>query len=224
MEYRCEATSPEGLVQQLAVSYLRHGYWWYVTGWVKAPKDPREVDAKLIAKYGIAASERERARRKRAGLANMQYLRHGRWFVLLVTEGHHPFKQAERAQLKDCRRVPIRFEGYSVSYRRGGVTPKGGGAPKWHAHVQIDRGTYGQLKAFFLDRACHRSAEALGADFARVPYARYAPVRRQLLNLLRAVNDARARQGLEPVHHRSLRLRRVIEKPFGRAAEPREEA
>src|SRR5690606_6094690 len=32
MKYRCVASSPEGLVQQVAVCYLRHGYWWYVTG------------------------------------------------------------------------------------------------------------------------------------------------------------------------------------------------
>ena len=191
MEYRCEAASPEGLVQQLAVSYLRHGYWWYVSGRIPADKDPRQVDQKLIEKYGIASSERERARRKRAGLANMQYIRYGRWFILLATEGHHPFKQEEKAQLRDCRRYPISFEGYSISYRRSSNTPEGGGPPKWHAHVRIDGPTYKQLKAFFLDRACHRSAENLRTDFARVPFARYAPVRRQLLNILRAVSECR---------------------------------
>ena len=116
------------------------------------------------------------------GLANLQYIRYRNWFLLLATEGHHPFKQQERNQIRDCRRVPIKFEGYSISYRRSGVTPKGGGPPKWHACVRIDPPTYKQLKAFFRDRACHRSVENLAADFARVPYARYAPVRRQLLD------------------------------------------
>lgn len=214
VEYRCVASSPEGLVQQVAVSYLRHGYWFYVTGRIKPGKDPAAIDRKLIDKYQIAISERERAHRKRRGLANMQYIRHGNWFVLLATEGHHQFKQQERNQIHDCRRVPIKFDGYSISYRRSGITPKGGGAPTWHSRVAIDPLTYKQLKEFFLDRACHRSVENLAVDFGRVPYARYAPVRRQLLTILRAVNAARARVGYERLPYSVLKLRRQIVQPF----------
>jgi len=145
---------------------------------------------------------------------NMQYIRYRHWFLLLATEGHHPFKQHERKQIRDCRRVPIRFEGYSISYRRSGLTPKGGGPPKWHACVRIDGPTYKQLKAFFLERGSHRSVENVAADFARVPYARYAPVRRQLLTICRAVNEARARTGFDPVPVSALRLRRAIVTPF----------
>ena len=212
--YRCVATSPEGLVQQVAVSYLRHGYWFYVTGRIKPDKDPLTLDAKLIAKYGIDINEREKTDRKRRGLANMQYIRHGSWFLLLATEGHHAFKQQERTQIRDCRRHPIRFEGYSISYRRSPITPKGGGEPKWHACVRIDGPTYRQLKSYFLDRAVHRKAKALAQDFARVPYARYAPVRRQLLNVLRAVNKARSKQRFDELPHSAVKLRRVIVKPF----------
>lgn len=224
MQYRCVATSPEGLVQQVAVSYLRHGYWFYVTGRIKAGKDPAEIDRKLIDKYGIAVSERERSRRKRRGVANLQYIRHQNWFVLLATEGHHPFKQQEQSQIRDARRVPIRYEGYSISYRRCGLTPAGGGEPKWRSCVRIDNETFRDLKAFFLERACHRSAENLAIDFARVPYARYAPVRRQLLKLLRLVNEARARQGFERLTTDALRLRRVIVRPFEQERNAREAA
>lgn len=214
LAYRCITTSPAGLVQQVAVSYLRHGYWFYVSGRIKPGKDPMALDRKLIEKYQIAISERERTARKRRGLANMQYIRYQNWFLLLATEGHHQFKQEERNQLRDCRRVPIKFEGYSISYRRSGVTPQGGASPKWHARVAIDLRTYRELKAFFLDRACHRSVENLAAEFGRLPYARYAPVRRQLLNILRAVNAARARTGYEPLPHSVLKLRRAIVRPF----------
>lgn len=214
MSYRCVATSPEGLVQQVAVSYLRHGYWFYVTGRIKPGKDRESIDRKLIEKYGIDISERERSRRKRRGVANLQYIRYQNWFVILATEGHHPFKQQERNQIRDVRRVPIRFEWYSISYRRSGVTPTGGGPPKWHASVRIDNEAYRDLQAFFLDRACHRSVENLASDFARVPFARYAPVRRQLLTLLKRVNAARARIGYEAVPTSALRLRRKIVRPF----------
>ena len=64
MQYRAVATSVEGFVQQIACCYLRHGYWFYVTGRIPAGKDPLAVDEKLIAKYGIAVSESTRARRK----------------------------------------------------------------------------------------------------------------------------------------------------------------
>ena len=214
MPYRCVASSPEGLVQQVAVCYLRHGYWWYVTGRIPKGKDPAVVDQKLITKYEIALTDRQRAYRKKRGLANMQYIRHRDWFLLLTTEGHHPFKQQERNQIRDCRRHPIKFEGYSISYRRSGHTPEGGGPPKWHSCVRIDNQTCRQLKAYFLDRACHRSVENLAVDFARVPYARYAPVRRQLLVILRAVNDARSRIGYDPISHTALRLRRNVVRPF----------
>ena len=212
--YRCVATSPEGLVQQVAVSYLRHGYWYYVTGRIKPGKEPASLDAKLIAKYSIDINEREKTDRKRRGLANMQYIRHGSWFLLLATEGHHAFKQQERNQIRDCRRHPIRFEGYSISYRRSPITPKGGGEPKWHACVRIDGPTYKQLKSYFLDRAIHRNTKSLAQDFARVPYARYAPVRRQLLNILRAVNKARSKQHFDELPPNAIGLRRKIVKPF----------
>jgi len=45
--------------------------------WIPFNKDPEAVDRKLIQKYGIDVSKRERARRKRAGLPNRHYLRHG---------------------------------------------------------------------------------------------------------------------------------------------------
>lgn len=212
MNYRCVATSPEGLVQQVAVCYLRHGYWWYVSGRIPPGKNSENVDRKLVAKYGIDLSERQRATRKAKGLANMQYIRHRNWFLLLATEGHHPFKSQE--QIRDCRRLPIRFEGYSISYRRAGVTPSGGASPKWHACVRIDQTTYRDLKTYFVARAKHRRAETLIEDFRRIPFARYAPVRRQILNIHRAVNHARKRAGFEEIPVNSLHLRRKIAQPF----------
>jgi len=79
MLYRCVATSVDGFVQQVAVAYLARGYWFYVAGRIPPGKDPEDVDPKLIARYGIAVSQKERCRRKRAGLSNMQYIRHERF-------------------------------------------------------------------------------------------------------------------------------------------------
>jgi hypothetical protein len=121
VEYRCVATSVEGFVQQVAVQYLRHGYWFYVAGRIPDHKDPAAVDAKLIKRYGIDISRWERARRKRDGLANMQYVRYDRFFLLMATHGEHRYFENEAGQLRDARRVPIKFGGYALSFRNGRV-------------------------------------------------------------------------------------------------------
>lgn len=224
MNYRYEAATPESVVQLIAASYLRHGYYWYVTGKIPEGKDPRKIDRKLITKYGIAVSEWERSRRKKLKLANAQYIRFERWFILLVTEGHHSLKApvakgGEKEQLRDVRRVPIKFQGYSISYRPAGVTPKGANPQdpsvrKRHAHVRIDKPVFKALKAHFLDRACHRSPENLTKELAAIPFARYAPVRRQLLILLRMVNEARKPMGYEQIPYTVLNLRRTPVKVY----------
>jgi len=116
--YRCRAVLLPAFIQQLAVAYVARGYWFYVSGWIPFNKDAEAVDCKLIEKYGIDISKWERARRKKAGLANLHYLRHGRNFVLIATHGKHRFFEEEAAVIRDIRRVPFRLGGYSVSYRK----------------------------------------------------------------------------------------------------------
>lgn len=202
MQYRCEATSFEGFIQQLAVAYLPHGYWFCVAGEVPEGKDPRAVDRKLIERYGVDLSRWARARRKRVGGANVHYLRWKRWFVIVATHGHHRFFEDERGNIFDVRRAPIRVGGYAVSFRQG------------HAHVRLDDDRYRELKAYFLERATHRTAKALADELRSLPVEPYAPVRRQLFIILRAVNRARQAAGFHLVPWTALRLRRRIVKPF----------
>jgi hypothetical protein len=220
MEYRCVATSVAGFVQQLVSCYLPHGYWFYVSGIVPLGKDPKAVDEKLMGKYGIAVSRTSRARRKAAGIANVHYIRYQRRFLLLATHGHHPFFDDEANNVRDARRCPIRFAGYSISVARGGYKGKHStnGAlvrdDKWRVRVRIDQEWYRGLKAYLIDIAPHRSAGELAAEFYHVPFEPYAPVRQQLLNLLRYVNQSRAAARLEPISFDVLRYRRQIVRPF----------
>jgi hypothetical protein len=214
--YRCEAKSVEGFVQQVACAYLRHGYWFYVMGRIPADKDPSAIDAKLLAKYDIAVSESTRARRKKRGLANLQYLRHERTFVLLATLGRHEFKQTEAIALRDIRRVPIKFQGYSISYRRGGRTRSGETDARWHAHVEIERERLKEIRDHLLHLAKHHLAQRLALEFYQLPFEPYAPVRRQMLKLLRAVNQARKQAGFDLLPMTVLPLRRRIVRPFER--------
>jgi hypothetical protein len=172
--YRCVCDSVEGFVQQLAVGYVARGFYFYTTGNIKPSKDPAAVDAKLIDRYGIDVSKWQRARRKRAGIANLQYVRHDRFFVLLATHGDHPFFADE--PFRDIREAPIKFHGYSIGCGKGYDG-------RWHASVRIHAAEYRSLKAYFLDLAVHRSAECLAGEFQRVPFAPFARVRRQMLNI-----------------------------------------
>ena len=83
MSYRCVATSRAGFIQQLAVGYISNGYYFYVAGVIPSEKSAERVDAKILAAYDIAISKWTRARRKRAGQANVQYLRYRRFYVII---------------------------------------------------------------------------------------------------------------------------------------------
>jgi len=204
--YRCEATSIEGFIQQLAVSYVGNAYWFYVAGSVPEGKDPRIVDAKLIEKYGIDVSKWTRARQKRAGRANLQYLRFDRFFVLLATKGAHRFF-VEEPGIRDVRRHPIRFAGYSVSYRKG----RDG---TWHPSVRIDALEFRHLKGQLLSRALKSSGGALAESILGLGFAAYAPVRGQYRELFRAINKRRRLASLESLPKHALPQRREVVSPF----------
>ncbi len=201
MEYRCEATSVAGFVQQLVVAYVGRGYFFYVVGEIPERKDPAAIDEKL-EKYGLGIGKTARARRKAAGLANVQYLRYGRVFVLLATRGKHVFFDEERKFIRDARETPIKFGGYAVSYRRG------------HPHVRIEQQHYLELKAYFADLAVHRAKDSLEHALRRLPFEPYAPVRGQLFCLLRGVNRRRELAQYELVSASCVRVRRRVVLPF----------
>jgi hypothetical protein len=108
----------------------------------------------------------------------------------------------EASCIRDVRRRPIRFAGYSIGFRRG------------HPHVRIEQEVYKQLKAYFVDLAVRRSVASLERELAQIPFEPYAPIRRQLLCILRAVNRARKRAGFSPVTKEVFRFKRRIYRPF----------
>lgn len=221
MQYRYETVSLEGFVQYLASNLLPHGYWFYVTGRVPEGKATTAVDEKLMAKYGVRLSRQQRARRKLAGFANVHYLRLGRFWVLLATHGEHPFFQEEGDRVRDIRHTPLQVGGYSLTVRKGQFLRKEVGEEeasvdgKRRVRVQIARERYRDLKAHFLSIACHRSIENLSKELWNIPFEPYAPVRKQLLNLLRLVNAKRDEAGYAKIPTSVLRMRRRIVKPFG---------
>jgi hypothetical protein len=204
--YRCEATSVEGFVQQLACNLVNHGYWFYTVGTIPPDKDPRTVDDKLIRGYGLELSKWQRARRKANGHAKVSYLRHDRFFVLIATEGEHVFYRRE-GKVRDVRRETIVFNGYSIGCSKGSDG-------RYHASVKIATDTFNDTRAYLLGLALHRSADTLIREFKSLPFSPYARVRRQLLRLLREVNEARQAAGFTTVQVSVLNLRRTPVKVF----------
>ena len=184
--YRYEAKSVGGFVQQLAVGYVAHGCRFYVTGRVPASKRKR-VDEKLIKRYGVNTSRAERSRRKKAGRATVHYLRFEDFFVLVSTHGVGRFMEDESKVMRDFSREPLKCFGYSIAFRNG------------HASVRIELEELKREKAYFSELATHRRVESVMAALAHIPYERYAPVRGQLLEILREVNRVRKQAGFEPV-------------------------
>ena len=227
-DYRYLAASREGFIQQVATSYVNRGYRFFVPVWIPEHKTPELIDEKLIGWYGIAMDSGKRFRRKEKGLANVQYIRFGRFALLLATLGKHEFFQGEAANIRDCSKVPIIALGYSIKYVQGGNVLKQSqanpnGQPerdrKHRVRVQIARDLYKQLSAELVGQACCRREDWFRWRFWNLGFEPYAPVRKQMLELLRRVNSKRRASGLSVIPAEVIRFRRRIVKPFGPVVE-----
>jgi hypothetical protein len=120
----------------------------------------------------------------------------------------------------DIRQIPLQFAGYSLWVKRGNFLKRESAdeppAPdhRYRVRVLIGRTHYRELHGHFLDLATHRTADGLRAMFWNLPYEPYAPVRKQLLRVLRQVNAKRLAMGYERLPADALRFRRRIVKPF----------
>jgi len=227
MEYRYEVTSLVGYLQRVATHLLPKGYYFFVQGLVPEGKDPAALDAKLLKKYDVEKSEGARRWRKSQGLGNVQYVRFGRSWMLLATHGDHAIREGEGTNLKDVRRTPLRIGDYTLYVKRGEYLKKQSlDAPpvpdgKWRVRVLIAREPYRELCAYLLSIACQRRREALEQELFLLPYVPYAPVRKQVLKLLRLINAKRQAAGFAKIPPTCLRFKREIVRAFEGPA-PRE--
>jgi len=150
----------------------------------------------------------------------VHYLRCENLFVLVATHGKHEFFEEESRNIRDVREVPIKFAGYSLTCRRGDFKQKREGQKqakrddKYRVRVQVSREVYLDWRAYFVDRARFCSAERLAQELYVFPYEPYAPVRKQMLTILRLANKVRKQRGLGKLELSVLRYRRRIVKPF----------
>ena len=139
-------------------------------------------------------------------------------------EGWLDWRALEAASIRNCRRgQPIVAFGYSISYVRGGYVPNRekrdptGTAERDRKHrvrVQISRSALARLRSHFLSNALRRDEAWFSDRFWRIPFEPYAPVRKQLLELLRQVNAVRNRAGLSKISTDAIRYQRYLVKVF----------
>jgi hypothetical protein len=104
-----ETKSALEFARYIRLNFVSRGYYFYVTGTIPAHKDPARTDAKIVGQYGLDISKWVRARRRRLGIASVQYLRFGREFIILATHGEHRFFKDEVGSIHDIRRSPLRI-------------------------------------------------------------------------------------------------------------------
>jgi hypothetical protein len=199
--YQYEALSATGFIQQL-VSYVANSYLFYVRGEIPDGRNVEQVDAGILDRYDIRTSKWMRARRKRGGRSNLQYLRYNRDFVIIATHGPHPFRVAEADAIRDASETPIKVFGYSVSSKGG------------HAVTRIEVERFAELKAYFSEVATKRTVRVLFEEFRSLDFESYAGVRTQLLGLVKEVNRLRGAAGMAPLPYSAVRFKRRIVRPF----------
>ena len=217
--YRFECPTRAGFLQR-AVVLAQSGYRYFVQGEVPERRAPSEVDERLLAKYGLRLSRRARAYRKEYGFENGHYFRFGRSWVLMATARSFFLDVDGNERVLDLRENPLRVFGYTVSLRRDGAASREG-SERRRVSVRLDEVTYLELRAYFESLSCHRSEEALRAEFWRASNAwePYAPVKRQFRAILWRVNERRREAGLSRVPLSCLRIHRRLPKHFAGHAE-----
>ena len=163
--------------------------------------------------------------RKKRGVINVAYLRHERDWILLASPGRHEptkegwidWREAESGSLRNCSRgQPIYAYGYSITLVRGdylrkqtpNTAPQQDG--KIRVRVQISRRGRALLREQLLRHACSRNEEWFARQFWNLPFEPYAPVRKQLLSLLRQINVVRKKAGLRKLSTNVIRYRRDL--------------
>ena len=215
-QYRYISGSPEGFIQR-AVILSQKGYRYFVTGVVPARKTPEEVDEKILSKYELRLTAKERFARKHAGKPNGHYFRYGRTWVVMATSPALFHERDEKEVVLWLEEAPLRAFGYAVSLKRDASRGR------LRADVRLDRETYRELRGYFLELALHRSKEKLAAEMwqASSRYQPFAPVHRQFRSLITAINERRKVAGFERVPYSCIRVYRAHPKHFavGREAQ-----
>ena len=203
------------------MSYVQRGYRRYVDFWIPKHKDPTAVDKKLIAKYNIDISDSARSWRKRNGLARFQYIRHGRFGLLLIADPYGDQHGDELRVMMPYEKLMKVIAEYGADLYRSNwnITTTGqvlidfkqeedkrlkhlyqhaicyGGYEiryrNGHASVRIDGRYYGALRTRFLGLAKQPDPTHIQEAFRELRFQPFAPLKSQLWKLIDEINAYR---------------------------------
>ncbi len=205
-EYRYAFVNINDFVRRVANDIVRYGYELYVTGHVPEGMAPERVDAAILGKYDCAVSRWTRARREKAGGANIHYVRHQDFYVMFAKRWKgksHWFQDEEWStgelrkehgrKIRSTRRQPLVHCGYSISLKHCSRTQRD------HVAVRIAREEYRALTSYYVRLARRCPLERVERELEAFPYLAYAGVRLQKERIVRKVNGVRKQAGLAQV-------------------------
>ena len=220
--YKCVATSFRAWVQQVAVSYVKRGYHQYVSMWIPEDIDAVAVDEKLIAKYNINISDSARLWRRKNNLVKVQYIRHGRFCVLLLSGGEKTVvmkpelldkvisKYGENTypggwKIRDDGHVAIDItvgEGAALKHFYKEPLCYGGYEVKFRnktGSVRIDGRYYKALQARFMHLARRADPIHIKQGFNELKLQPFGPIKSQIWKLIDQINEYRKKERLVTV-------------------------
>jgi hypothetical protein len=190
------ANSTGELIRQLITDCIPNSYYFFLNGYTPEDEEPTETDS-IILNMIEAAKWRMGSRKDQA---QVQYLRHHRTYLLLATAGVHPIINDNAHLVRDIRKTPLGFNGYSISCQR----VRGGSG--YRGSVQVGVQYFGVFREKFLAMSVRSSAVEMTDAFLALNFEPYPPVHEQLGALLKAVNEKRRAAGLELVRRSAVGL------------------
>jgi hypothetical protein len=184
MPHQYEVKTLHHFLRRVAIDYLRYRYFRYALREIPVDKDPLRIDEKILSVYSVTRCRTTRMRQRAKQLANVQYVRWKRSFLLLATEGNHP--AFDRIRSYDFRTTPLHFHGYSI-----GVLQK-------KPCIMVCRKEWEQVKERFLKIGLHAKSE-VERKLNILPYYHFPGVVRQQRALTAALNQRRKQAGLKPI-------------------------
>ncbi len=112
-----EAPTLGVFLRKIAIDYVRYGYVYH-SGIKLIPESKQlwRIDRKLLSVYQVSYSPSVKVLRKRKGIARTAYVRFGREFLVLATEGEQTthFQVFTKFPDRDFRVKPLVVRGYQI--------------------------------------------------------------------------------------------------------------
>ncbi len=184
-----EAPTLGVFLRKIAIDYVRYGYVYH-SGMKQIPEGKQlwRIDKKLLDVYQVSYSPSVKVLRKKKGIARVAYVRFGREFLLLSTNGEQTtgFKVFTRFPDRDFRVKPLVVHGYQIYLK--GHTPV----------VEIETLRFARRARFIISQFA-KPQNLVKALLDELSPFNFPGIVRQKRRVLERVNERRRRANLPQV-------------------------